>query len=449
MSEFSLTGYGYVSEWNGDSLNVGTDPDTPWAHPADAPNSVSNEIIVGSGYYEGGWGAQDRRLTGDGKVIIDFLGFEQQSYSNTLKVYKNIHFKNSPLFGIASTLGRQIGHSNTILENITAVSMSHATSHSVLFIGLSTYTLWGQVLSLESSSFLGNLNFNASNISNFKYNYVQGNLVFLTAFTSTQLNTGLQHNVINGTITIGGNNYELKKLKDGSTRPDANGSLLDFATYYPNVYTNGNFAGDPKFVDFLSRVVEPDSDLLTKQGTYGFIGGVSAGKAFLPDSGLPNMFYSFSGVTEESAGEYRITGDEGYVELIVKISGNPTRVPKIHYIGELAFAGDAPDNVPDYFPELYSTLSASGLKPNHLTFKMRTSIASSKPTFDSEWDNDPALGTTAGLFYDQKWEVEPTITDVGGVKYGNANPLVIGGSPSRINARWVHIKVRLTNLRYF
>ena len=71
MSEFKLTGTNYVSEWNGSSLNPGTNT-SPYSHPNDAPNGNTISII-GAGVY---FGTQTRycRRHADGIVILDFNG---------------------------------------------------------------------------------------------------------------------------------------------------------------------------------------------------------------------------------------------------------------------------------------------------------------------------------------------------------------------------------------
>jgi hypothetical protein len=146
--------------------------------------------------------------------------------------------------------------------------------------------------------------------------------------------------------------------------------------------------------------------------------------------------------------------DEGFINFVFKLSDNIVKVPKIFLDSILSFDASVPggsatnNNVPDIFPNLFNPLSLSGLKPNRLTYNLRTSISISRPVSESQWDNDFAsLSTIPGQYYVQEWNTIPQIGNVSGVTYGNGNPLFIGSVINDINARWCQIQVRLTNLR--
>jgi hypothetical protein len=93
-------------------------------------------------------------------------------------------------------------------------------------------------------------------------------------------------------------------------------------------------------------------------------------------------------------------------------------------------------------------LQLAQLNPNRLTFQMRTSTQSAKPTLSSQWDNDvnPSLGN-AGVFNTFEWFTEPKIViDISDNVYGNGDSRIdTADSQDPIQARWCQIRVWLRN----
>ena len=89
------------------------------------------------------------------------------------------------------------------------------------------------------------------------------------------------------------------------------------------------------------------------------------------------------------------------------------------------------------------------LNPNRLTYMMRTSKEETKPTTDSQWDNDidPSYGK-AGQFITQEWDTIPVylIDDSTGEVYGGGDSETpYGLLTNEISAVWVHIRVYIRN----
>jgi hypothetical protein len=449
MSGFKTAAGYYVSEWNGNSLNDGTDPLTPYAHLADVPSDTANFTLVGTGFYKGTWSG-NRKIICDGFVVIDLNG-GSQAFGGSSLPQDGFYLKNG------SVLPNTGVFQNCILENtvhlmgrtnaqtlgniiLPAISGSYEATNGSIF--------WNNIIleDITVSSGLG-VSFNA--------NFVDKSVrLTFSSFSTTFIN-----NCYNGIISYLGTDYELKKLVDGSVRPDANPLIADIISVFPNVYTQNNFAGDPKFIDVLSRTVESDSDLLKKSNVSGFIGKVRPAKKIAVNAIDPNISISSTDIdTTTTPANWRIQSPatEGEIIITWKLSDIISEVQKIFFDAILSFDGSSSggsidnNNVPDIWPTSYSPTTNPDMTPNRLNYALRTSQSVAMPTLDSQWDNDSStLGTTPGDFYIQEFNTKPTISDVLGSKYGNGNEAGFGGTTNGINARWAQAKIRLTNNRAF
>lgn len=484
MSEFKLTGPYYISEWNGNSLNDGTNPDTPYAHPADVPVNVTSYVtpaIIGSGFYEGNF-SRYYPFVGDGKVVADLLGLNPPitiaptGWAFATPLWKNIEFLNGDTIDLKGNNARLHivdcylefnfinpngngnglayhyrniikGASNGEIANSAASARSNNTYNCIF---LSNSNDWFAPLSTNSDSFTcQNTYFPKSTTHFFSQTHTAGTLV------------SFLNNCINSIFILGGAQYELKQLIDGSPRPDANPAISDIvnAPFWADIYTRGNFASvNEGIIDLKNKIVSPGSDLLKKANTYGFIGGVLPGKKVPVNSSDANITIATTDINTSDPANYLIQSPatEGFINILWKLSNNISEVQKIFLDALLSFDGSdaggsvGNNNVPDNFPASYSPLSQAGLKPNRLLYELRTSQSIAKPTIDAEWDNDnAALGTTVGAYYRQEWNTKPMIVTALGVRYGNGSPESIGGTANGINARWAQAKIRLTNNRAF
>lgn len=451
MSEFRLTGWGYCSEWNGDDANTGQDQNLPKKTIASFPSNGANILIVGTGVYNGGW-TGTRRLVGDGYVIIDG---DNQSANNFSSI-QGLYIKNFSLFGNSSNLWSA---TDCVFENILDWRPWSNSNNLIrcIFLPRSDFiNTGGSVFSrFLNSIVLENYRVNVQAIS---FSYLAKGKKILYSGTSANFTDSL----INGVIEIAGVDYELKQLFDGSPRPDADPLIADLSTAsgFSNVYTNRNFAGDPKFLDVLNKIVEPDSDFLKRSNANGFIGGVKAGRYIPVNTSNPDVVITTSQINTSDPSNWVIANgfDEGFIDIKFKVSEQIVQASKINVDALLAFDGSVAggtagnNNVPDATPEFYSPLSQPNLKPNRKVYLFRSSKAVSLPTTDAGWDNDrDTIGTpvVAGEFYPMEWSSVPSIRINDEVAYGNADFTAPGGVSNIPDVRWINIKVRLTNLRSY
>lgn len=474
MSEFKITGDFYASEWNGNSLNVG-DANNPFAHPNDVV-STNIRLILGSGIYKG---IQNKNIRkhGDGLVVFDFENGDNthgptiaQSFSDPAN--KNIIVKRCNSFrGNQHNGGGNTGWHVDCFFEINIWNGFYRNNDNLVRYIIKGYTesIVTKTTAFYPGNTMGNFLYNCIVLSDidpggdrgtsliFQLNYVpKGVKVYYRSNSNILTNNAFLNTMLNGIINYDGVDYESKKLFDGSPRPDADPLVNDIISLYPNFYIQGGFSGDPKFIDLENKIVEPDSDLLKKSNGYGFIGGVKPGKSIKKDDSNPDLTITTSQIDTSNPSNWTIGAgyDEGYIFITFKLSDNLVQVPKIHMDALLAFDSSESggsvgnNNVPDFFPTLYTPLSQSGLKPNRLTYGLRTSQRIAKPTSESHWDNDNiALGSDVARYYVQEWSDQPKIYDVLGVTYGGGNPESIGASGNAINARWCQVQIRLTNRR--
>jgi hypothetical protein len=457
MSEFKISGVGYVSEWNGNAANAGT-ATSPKAHPNDAgmPGTFQDIIVIGTGYYKAPFpsGSLAKRWTADGRVIFDLAGLAIGAIpANPQVIWTGITFIN----GTINNQGAAYTMVNCNAINCPSIRFrSQSIFDGLLIVGDFNNPDTGSV-GLRSCAFLGNQT--GGNIINgnspFTENFVDKNVrLFIGNYTNRNF---FKNNMYNGLISILGVDYEFKLLRNGTTRPDATPGVLDIVSIWPDVYTTQkNFAGDPKWVDVLNRICEPDSDLLSASGIIGRIGNAKPGKSIPVISTDPNVFITTSQINTSNPVAWVIGAgfDEGFIDIVFKTGDNIAATPKFYLDALISMQASQPggsasnNNVPDIFPTNYTPLSLAGLKPNRLTYQMRTSISATKPASDAQWDNDVATLGTDVRFYVQEWDTLPTISNVAGTTYGNGNPQTVGSIGNLINSRWVQIKIRLTNKRF-
>jgi hypothetical protein len=89
----------------------------------------------------------------------------------------------------------------------------------------------------------------------------------------------------------------------------------------------------------------------------------------------------------------------------------------------------------------------AALNPNRLTYQLRVSQSATKPTVDSDWDNDldPSYGES-GTFFTQEWGIRPVYAISGGIVYGGGDSeRPIGATTQEIEGRWIQVRVYLRN----
>lgn len=449
MSQFRLTGDLYVSEWNGDPLNPGTDI-LPYSHPADAPNTNLNNIIVGSGHYLGGY-TGIRKLTGDGKVVMDGEGVVLIDGSN---IFENIHFKN---FESITHASGGVNRIECIFENIKRIGFRGFWTRCVFvnsddFIQNHTTTSTGGNIVRNCSFYRkigngGTIMWGALN--SLDHCYIDQNCEF--SLTSTNANF-ISNSMVNGKIKVGATLYESKRLFDGSPRPDADPLVADFIDYNPNFYTNGNFSGEAKIIDIYNRIVQPDSDLFLRSNVHGFIGGVKIGQfiSFLN----PNFIISYQNVDQSNPDLLRIANgfDFAKIRITGKVSDSLISSQKVDIRIPFFFAGSQlgdtllNNNAPDALHGLRG-IDTLGDLPYRLRFEVRSSqLANANRNNNDDWDND--VTGIPGRWYLMEYGQPMLHHMIAGVAYGNADKFAIN-SPTKIpfNYRSLDIEITLSNTR--
>lgn len=87
------------------------------------------------------------------------------------------------------------------------------------------------------------------------------------------------------------------------------------------------------------------------------------------------------------------------------------------------------------------------LRPNRLTFLLRTSLLDDKPEIDMGWDNNiEPVYDMAGKFLTQEWDKAPGYIIANGEVYGLGSPDRPLNTPSNeISCKWINIRVYIRN----
>lgn len=455
MSQFRIPGDYYVSQFGGDDLNAGTDPDLPLATFGGTPDSLTNKIILGAGWYKE-LPINQKYLVSDGNVVVDF-----QNFSGILPPVRCEGMRIKNLRDISSTSAK---FHNCIIEDFDG--------------GISVYFISSNDNGIRNNIFLGKCGFQPHSLtwvriynncfigpsvnydtldnrkvrwSTFQFNYVDYNTILYLANAADL--PAVSNNCINGPIqNTDGTQYEVKFLEDGNIREDANPLLDDISVLDPDFYTRNNFAGDPKFIDLLSRTVEPSSPLLKLVGTFGTPGSVKAGKSIgLSESGFT---ITKTNIDDSNPNSWKISGGAGYAK--VRITGKVSdslisaqaldiRIPFFFDGSEVGGTTDN-NNVPDAW-NARTTADTKGELPNRLTFEIRSSILAN-PGRDTaaDWDNGDA--GIPGNYYLMEWG-QPLMHHIdAGVAYGNADANAINAPTIQpFNYRSLDIIITITNTR--
>ena len=445
MSQFRRTGVYYVSQWNGDDLNAGTDPLLPKKTIASLPATTASVIVVGAGHYTEVFSTA-KNIVSDGKVIVDAKG---GGLTGAL-VATNIHFKN-----VNSTVGAFSGTGLTecIFEEC-AGAIAFTLIKSVIIKASGNFQLTRNTPNgaLRNCLLFANCTVSAA-YSEFSYCYLDNSYFLVISPTTLHIN-----NVFNGKLRVSGVDYEAKLLADGSTRPDANPLIPDIITVFPAFYTQGNCAATTeqlKFIDIISRTVEAGSILLSKSNTNGFIGNVKIGRKIdLNESGFT---ITKTNIDESNPNFWKIATGQTFAKVRItgKVSDNlisnqilDIRIP-FNFDGDVSGNTETNNNVPDAW-NARVTPDTKGTKPNRLTFEVRSSqLTNPGIDVDADWDNDNANSPSiAGRYYLMEYGQPLAHHVIAGTAYGNADANAINAAVKlAFNYRSLDIIITITNDR--
>ena len=457
MSQFRKTGTYWVSEWNGDDLNAGTDPLLPKASLGVTSTSIpTQKIIVGSGSYFGAV-TGSKYFEADGLVIVDWNNTAIPSASRHFGMW----YRNFISLGFNTVVDPLI--ENCIFDSATNPLIVIRTANGLVPANIRNIFLKNFRQNGNSnwqsynSIFIGKMN----TVTSIGYAYFRNN--FADKQSEIVLNvtlapTEIVNNLINCLIRIVGSLtfYESKFLIDGSARPDADGAVLDIALVFPNFYVQGNFSSIPddvKFIDVVSRTVEPTSILLQKSNAFGFIGGVKVGKKI----GLAEAGFTITktGINDTNPDSWRIA--DGVTFATVRITGKVSdslisaqtldiRIPFFFDGSEIGGSANN-NNVPDSVNGLTNSVDTLGDKPMRLRYQVRSSILTN-PTRNNndDWDNDTA--GVPGRYYLMEYGTPMLHHILSAVAYGNADKFAINAPVKQpFNYRSLDIIITISNTR--
>jgi hypothetical protein len=444
MSQFRKTGINYVSQFSGDDANAGTDPLLPKKNPSAI--TVTTLTIVGAGQYTRPTIVnENRNFEGDGKVVFDNYNFNSGSSTITMR---DIYFRNS----ISGTTNN---FTDCCWEG-GSISL-RGTKLRTKILGLAT------IVAASSGSFANGIIEQSvgspvptyTQPITFTYTYVGSNSIVIVPAAAL---AGFQNNMVNGRIALTSaptTYYESKLLFDGSPRPDADPGIADIVTVFANFYTQGNYSGDPKFIDVVSGKVEPDSDLLLMSNANGYIGGVKVGKKIdLDESGFT---ITKTGIDDSNPNFWKIATGQPYAKIRItgKVSDSLISAQTLDIRIPFNFDGDAVggtannNNVPDAW-NARTTPDTKGTKPNRLTFEVRSStLTNPGRDVSADWDNDNTNSPSiAGQYYLMEYGQVMLHHIISAVAYGNADSLAINAATKiPFNYRSLDIIITITNTR--
>jgi hypothetical protein len=432
-NNFFVTGASYNSKAGSDSNN-GTSPNTP-------KNSIGGGIsinatgnhIVGEGHYSesitGNIGANITGILADGLVLVS--GDSTMSW-NPLSTNANLRISGINFRGLASVSGLSgsayVRFENCSFENITAFSSSYGGIFvNCRFINCAWTGTNGARYSFDQCRFI---NCGIRDTSRFTNSYID--LYSSLRVQASINNANFDGNCINGTIAVGGTNYQIFSNHRVSN-PTLNQNSFDLDPLFNNV-TKGDLtvqAGSP-----LLRI-----DNVNIGGVVYAVGSYLDQPEWQPENGA--VWYN----TVRSGNDAVLTAGatEGYVRSAPKrVAAIPTRLNRVHYRGLLnynkstALGSVTNKNVPD--TDIYAGNDASGLgNPDRLTFLMRWTYKDEIPLNDSGWENGTIY--PAGQYAKLCYGLEPSV-DITGKANGDAgynpastNPVVAVYCQSQVNLK--------------
>ena len=179
-------------------------------------------------------------------------------------------------------------------------------------------------------------------------------------------------------------------------------------------------------------------------------GGGSEQNNNVPDSFPQAVDFPDELVTDALAPDtttLKITGHGKVVGQFVRVLGEDreiTAIPDANTITvDSAFRAAVASGVT---VQVGSENQLAALKPNALTYELRTSNQQAMPTTDAEWDNGLSAGLgMAGVFFTQRMFEKPTLLVDGANVYGSGDPDRPAGDGAIITWIWACVRMYLRN----
>ncbi|MDT3405095.1 hypothetical protein [Mucilaginibacter terrae] len=447
----TTNGINYYISKAGNDANDGLTPDTPKLTYSgvraaivalQSPTVV--KIIIGTGTYEEGVSgtpniAMGSTMVGDGNVVFKGTGASTFSFNATQGItLNNLTLKD---YGTISLNG---GLSDCVFYNIS----------NQLILALSSIATRCKFISIINQTAIFQYNYclfidvNLSgNNSFFTNSYFNSNSRITLQSLNQVTAANIDYNNIMGMVRV---------LSTGTYK-----SLSTFKADNPGYFLN-SFSAPPLFNNAakLDFTLLPESlHLGAAQNGVDNIGGTLLATALATDTSsewkpdndaiisnsnnTPDLV--FSG-TDLVLAPGKVWGQITSAPILA--AANPVQIQSINYNGFLLFnkstsgGSTSNNNVPD--SAVYAGNNSTGAgNPDRLSYEMRWTDADAKPnaTTNTDWISTPLV--SAGTFISFEWNVQPLFDSAG---IGNGSSLFNkNASPSPVNAKWVQIRVTLTN----
>jgi hypothetical protein len=269
--------------------------------------------------------------------------------------------------------------------------------------------------------------------------------------------TQFLRNNFQGTIIVAGTPYELKKDKAGVDIPSRvlNG-IADLAVLDATVYTRGNFAQDPEFVnlakgDFWS-VQSTSPNYIVANKNFVNIGNAKLQNTIAKADDV--AYFDIADGTDILLSGNDLIFDTSSVLFQGLIPSKKIDLGKVTVLENitatmlLAFNSDSAIGSANNTNVLqvirtHATTSGgggdAGANPQRLTYKMRWTKNTAEPLVDADWDNQEYL--TAGDYGTFEVNAGAKVCAYGGNIYTSGDPLFSITNNAFVVARWVQFEL--------
>lgn len=229
---------------------------------------------------------------------------------------------------------------------------------------------------------------------------------------------------------------------------------IDTSTPESYILSDGETEG---FIDYiinignipltLAGIIEPNSLLeFDSDIVGGLIGNRNVPDSFPLTASYPTVLATTADGPDTST--LKINGHGLLVGAYVRVNGEDREITAIPDANTITVASAFRAIITSGTSVQASTETIlSSLRPNRLTYLMRTSKSVTKPSQNSDWDNDVnPVYNQSGVFLVQEWFKKPVyVVDAPDVYGGGDTNRPTGLSENEIQATWLNIRVYLRN----
>lgn len=392
-NNFKLTGSRYISKAGHDS-NDGLTPDTPKKSISDASISYTagETTVIGAGHYIGGSVSstnKSHKIRGDGKVILDSIGWATSNYFHGNHPGINIEFRNMTVICRQGYIGDIIAKNCSLRPYI-----SSSYTLNAIVISSEFFEVGGDYMGSKFSILIGCTGL----IHNLEDSYIDQN----TILTETAGTTTLKDCNFRGVLKLQMTDATYKSFAiqgELTGTPQDNGYASDvYWLNQTNIDALGGYTGGLNITQAVNTCINKDplfndesSEDFSLQAGSPHIGRASDGtniggtkvsvSVFNSDNGLGNTEVIASAEVNTATNAYTVASgqEEGYIDYITKIGDSNLVLKEIFPITSLEFDSDTVggnignQNVPDSEPlsiEYPRTLTTTSDAPDASTLNV-------------------------------------------------------------------------------